>query len=175
MRGHINIALCVLALSEAPAQDSPLIIHGSIKEHLTDTRPSNLIVQARDLEDPANIVSADVSDRAKYVLVLNRISKYSISYQSPGFVARHITIDMHGPSATEWSNGFDIEIDLTLLRPVSDEHYDILDEPMARCAFDSSAREFRWDLEYSEALRKKILPLFEDYKRRSNMYMKKGR
>jgi hypothetical protein len=40
---------------------------------------------------------------------------------------------------------------------------------------DSSTRYFTWDLEYSEALRKKILPLFEDYKRRSNMYMKKGR
>ncbi len=163
LRAALLLLLLVPAL--ARAQDSTLYLYGKVRDFITGGPAWPFAVVAVDAHDTTYAVRARTNAQGRYELLLHAGRQYVVVYHADRQLPKYVLIDARGPSATQWKDGFAMQVDMMLVPPVEGVDASVLKEPVGRCAFDRATGGFGWDKAYAEAMKPRLARLNGDLER----------
>ncbi len=154
--------VCVAGLfSSVCAQDSTLYVYGTVKDHGSGAPLERFLVNAINMRDTADRVLARTNAKGRYELVLHGDKEYAVVYSAVGMLTKHVLMDLRGPDAAQWKDGFGMNVNMTLFAPVEGVDFSVLREPVGKCRFNRELAVFDWDVAYNEAVRLRIAELMK--------------
>ena len=167
---HLSAAFCLLSFllsgrHVATAQDTLIVVYGTVKDLTTNEPLPGAQVEALDMKWGRRFLATMLSN-GRYELDLFQEADLMIEYSAPGHVPKRVRVDMHGPTAEDWSGGYGMNVDVRLFREVEGLDLSMGGEPFGICRYDSVSDLFAWDLPYTEGMRERMKSLVADYERR---------
>lgn len=95
----------------------------------------------------------------KFIFSLDMDHDYKITFNGPGYISKTILVDTRNISAGLKADGYGFVLDSRLFKPEPGKNYDLLNEPVAKAKFLSSANALVFDLDYSQEMASKITAL----------------
>jgi hypothetical protein len=167
MRALLVLVLLVGRSTTACAQDSTLYVYGSVKDHGTGAPLERFLVTAINMRDTADRVMARTNAKGRYELVLHGDKEHVLVYSAVGMLTKYVLLDLRGPDAAQWKDGFGMNINMTLFAPVEGVDFSVLREPVGKCRFDRELAAFGWDGPYAESVRLRLAELMKEVEDRT--------
>ena len=104
--------------------------------------------------------------RGRYEVALTEQKTYLVRYSAPGKVAKSVQLELQGSSAEDWTYGFGMNIDITLLDSLPDVDYSVLSEPFGITRFNAATGYYEWDVEYTRSMSDRQKALINAYRER---------
>jgi len=149
------------------AQGSTLYVYGTVKDHGSGAPFERFMVSAINMRDTADRVLARTNAKGRYELVLHGDKEYALVYSAVGMLTKHALLDLRGPDATQWKDGFGMNINMALFAPVEGVDFSVLREPIGKCRFNRELATFEWDVAYNEAMRLRVAEMMKEVERRT--------
>lgn len=161
----LPVLFAMAASNPASAQDTLIVVFGTVKD-LTSNEPlTDFHVEAMDLKWGRRVL-AIVYPAGRYELDLMQEGDFIIEYSAPGHVPKRVRVDMRGPTVEEWLGGYGMNVDVRLFREVDGLDLTLGSEPFGICRYDSVADIFSWDLAYIESMRERMKGALAEYEKR---------
>jgi|694.fasta_scaffold35181_3 hypothetical protein len=167
MRALMGLSIVAGQISGASAQDSTLYIYGSIKGYGTGKPLEAILVQAIDRRDTSVRILARTNAQGRYELLLHAGRDNAVVFQAVGYITKHVLIDLQGPTASQWKDGFAMQIDMMLFQPMDGVDMSVLKEPVGKCRFNPRTGLFEWDRSYADSLKPRMKALTDAVDERS--------
>lgn len=146
------------------AQNPSVLVYGTVRDFSTRDSIPFPIVYIQDASDDAVPTPVVTNARGRYEIELNEEKAHWIIYTALGKVAKFVEIDTRGPTPVEWEGGYAMNIDMVLMDSLPDVDYSILQTPFGRSYWNKRTATFDWDVEYTAAMRKRVVDLMDAYK-----------
>ncbi len=162
MRFAALITVCWLWTVKCAGQDSLLYVYGTVRTYENNDSipfPTVRVQEKVGLDAPSSVRT---NARGRYELNLNRDGVFWILFDAPGKVGKRLEIDTHG-ARQERIGGYGMNADVTLFDSIPGLDFSYLSEPMGRACFIGTRDEFNWDLEYTQAVKERIVKLMREY------------
>ncbi len=139
------------------AQFEPVEIFGKVTDQDSQQIISEGQVIAIDRYDTSFQISAALDTAGKYSMIVPYDHSFSIEFSSPGFVARHVLVDLNGVAMANRRAGFGMVIDAVLFKELPGVDYSLFkEEPTGICLYDKELKTFVWDMSYIVSTKKLV-------------------
>lgn len=118
-------------------------------------------VVARDTNDLSTQIVATVQKKAGYELSLPLGRVYRLDFDAPGFVQKHVIIDLLSPTVPTGDGGYGMRIDPWMFPRIDGLDYTLCLNPIAIGRYSSGPDQVLMDMQYTESIRPAMLRLAE--------------
>jgi len=141
------------------ANDSDLLIYGTVKDYNTRVQLSDYYIDVYVGEDKIGSFEAD--SLGKYEIYLPLDFKYAIRYSQSGYVSKLIEINAEDIPFSNRRAGFSIgPLDATLFNHTPGIDFSLLDKPVGKFKYTDEDGAFKWDVDYGKSMADKIDDIF---------------
>lgn len=134
------------------AQDHPFYVYGESWDLDTKQILINYSITATDQDDTTNVLRGRVDGKGRYDLELPFDRTYKVEFQAPGYVTKHVLIDLNGVAADKRNGDLGMNIQVALFRPIENIDYSLIgSQPYGICRINKKGRSIEWDEEYTKS------------------------
>ena len=109
-------------------------------------------LQAFDTAGTSSTVNGTCSDEGKCKIDLPLDHVYRLELAGTGHVAKHMILDLNGPTLKDRKWGYRMRITVKLMPRIKNVDYSICERPLGLSHFDHKDNQFVWDERYSAEL-----------------------
>ena len=147
------------------AQFEPVEIFGIV----TDQDSKEIIHQgtviATDRHDASHTITVELDSTGSYSLELPYDRSFRIEFTSPGYVARHVLVDLNNIPIGSRRAGFGMVIDAVLFKELHGIDYSLFEEePTGICLYDKELKTLVWDMSYIVSTKKMVQSTLEEHR-----------
>jgi hypothetical protein len=154
-RLRISLVIFFLALGFASmAQDPVLSVFGGMKDDSTKKKLDNCQLMIFKDGNQFDIVNAGGS--GKYTTELPLGFTYDFKFTQTGYIQKIIRVDTRNIPPEETAGGFELQLDVNLLRMIPGYNLDLNKEPIGKAAFDPELGDVAFDIPYTKIKQKAI-------------------
>ncbi len=147
---YVLLLMLPLFSSQVYGQGHPFYVYGEIWDMDSSVPLPGATVKAIDLADTTQVIQALIDDKGRYELALPFDRSFRVEYGAPGYIGRHVVLELHGVEERRRKGDHGIDIQAPLIRPMDAVDYSIFNErPYAICRVDHKGKTFRWDEAYT--------------------------
>lgn len=154
-------SVCGRMTAQSAAADYEIVVQGQVLDETTGDPIKGAVVIVRRDGHSENMVV--VKADGQYTVLLERGTRYEITYSATGMVAKRVEVNTHGAPAHLDVPRLSMNVDINLFPPVNGLSAVLFEKPMGRASFSSKARNMRWDDEYGKAMRESIRVFMTKY------------
>lgn len=162
LRSLLMLALVLLGL-RMQAQHDVMRFRGSAVSWEKDSALRELTITAVDTADATRVFRCTGGDACRLKLPLDR--GYRVEYSAPGYVPKHVLLNLAGPSIKQRKWGYDLRLRLVLMPRVKDVDYTVCERPMGLLQFEPGPNQFTWDERYLVDLEAYLETMHNAYER----------
>ena len=162
LRSLLMLAVALLGL-KMQAQHDVMRFRGSAVSWEKDSTLRELTVTAVDTADATRVFRCTGGDACRLKLPLDR--GYRVEYSAPGYVPKHVLLNLAGPSIKQRKWGYDLRLRLVLMPRVKDVDYAVCERPMGLLQFEPGPNQFTWDERYLVDLESYLETMHNAYER----------
>ncbi len=156
--------LCV-TFSAAHAQIEPVEIFGIVTDQDTKEIIHQGTVIATDRHEASHMITVELDSTGSYSLELPYDRSFRIEFTSPGYVPRHVLVDLNNIPIDSRRAGFGMEIDAVLFKELPGIDYSIFEEePTGICLYDKELKTLVWDMSYIVSTKKLVQGTLEEHR-----------
>lgn len=149
------VVLCASVHGQVTAQGTganyDIVVQGQVLDETTGDPIKGAVVVVRKDGHADNMVV--VKKDGTYSLDLERGGRYEITYSATGMVAKRVEVSTQNAPARLDVPRLSMEVDINLFPTLTGLSASLFDKPMGKAAYNSKARNMRWDEEYGKAMR----------------------
>lgn len=150
------VGLCALHLSMCAACAQDLRIYGAVREHEANMPLPGALVRVSVGDRPLVTMQCDSSGRYEVLLDVGRT--YAITYEASGRVSKNVRIDLTRTPKDD--GGYGMNVDVRLFEPMPGVDVAFLQEPIGLAAYDSTAQNVVWDMDYTAPRMQRLNALY---------------
>ena len=162
LRSLLMLAV-VLTGMRMQAQHDVMRFRGSAVSWEKDSTLRELTITAVDTADATRVFHCTGGDACRLKLPLDR--GYRVEYSAPGYVPKHVLLNLAGPSIKQRKWGYDLRLRLVLMPRVKDVDYAVCERPMGLLQFEPGPNQFTWDERYLVDLESYLETMHNAYER----------
>lgn len=162
---YVVLVIFATGAARLHAQFEPVEILGTITDQDSRSIIDEGTVVATDRHDTTLRVTADLDTAGTYSMILPYDRSYRIEFTSPGYVARHVLVDLNGVAMANRRAGFGMVIDAILFKELPGVDYSVFnEEPTGICLYDKQQKTFIWDMSYIVSTKKLVQGTLEEHR-----------
>ena len=162
LRSLLMLAVVLLG-TRTQAQHDVMRFRGSAVSWEKDSALRELTITAVDTADATRVFRCSGGDACRLKLPLDR--GYRVEYSAPGYVPKHVLLNLAGPSIKQRKWGYDLRLRLVLMPRVKDVDYTVCERPMGLLQFEPGPNQFTWDERYLVDLEAYLETMHNAYER----------
>jgi len=159
-------ACLLLWAAGACAQDTLIVVYGTVRDHVTREPVPQALVVAFDERDAGHRITKLTNALGRYQVDITEERVYRLAYTAQGYYPKSVVIAATGPSPEEWEGGYGMNIDIVLLPEVEGLDMSFGGEPFGMARFDRESGNFQWDLAYTEGMKERVAGQMKEYRSR---------
>src|SRR5687768_3071637 len=159
---YFLIALLLPVATCLVAQDHPYYVYGEIWDMDTKHILVNASVKAVNMGDTNIVLKGRIDDKGRYDLDLPFDHVYRVEFSAPGYVSKHVMMDLNGLDPKRRSGDLGMNIQAALFKPLENIDYSLItNKPYGMCRLNAKGRSFEWDDEYTQANTLAVQPILD--------------
>ncbi|MDQ3100061.1 MAG: hypothetical protein M3R08_01630 [Bacteroidota bacterium] len=134
------------------AQDHPFYVYGEIWDLDTKQILINCTVLAVNVDDTTTVLKGRIDGKGRYELELPFDQSYKVQFIAPGYVTKHVLMDLNGVTVDRRNGDLGMNIQAALFKPLENIDYTLItSKPYGICRLNKKGKSFEWDEEYTTA------------------------
>jgi tetratricopeptide (TPR) repeat protein len=141
-----------------------IYVHGKVRDHFSSDEIINPVIEVDIYINGywKSYIKVNLLSTEEYQLYLAFNFKYRINYLNENYISKHIIIDARNiPEFIFTQGGYDMNVDMSLFEDFDGFDKSILKRPLGKAAFDRSDSLMKWDREYTDNMREKMIESLE--------------
>ncbi len=148
----------------ATAQEHPYYVYGEVWDMDTKHILVNASIKAVNESDTNIVLKGRIDGKGRYDLELPFDHVYRVEFSAPGYVTKHILMDLNGLEPKRRNGDLGMNVQAALFKPFENIDYSpISSKPYAVCRLNAKGRDFEWDDEYSFLNSQEVKPILEEH------------
>lgn len=156
----LSCSLLIAALAHAVQ----LRVHGSVTDLLERTPLAD--VEVRVYKDGVKQQVLRTGNSGAYEVMLDNNASYVIRFMQAGRVTKCFAVHTHGGAWADDKRVMDLEVEMTLFRPVEGVDLSWFDLPMGMARFQPMTGHVSWNADYERRIRGEAERLMAEVKQR---------
>ena len=137
-----------------------ILLHGSVTDHYSAAPLKSALVHVEG--GGVNLDMITKKD-GSYEVRLEKGWRYAIVFSRAGYVSKSVVIDASGVPAFPDVPLYDMDLQMTLFRPLPDFDLSFFEDPIAEATYRHSVRTVNWDNPFSEEKARRVGILMREY------------
>ena len=137
-----------------------ILLHGSVTDYYSAVPLKSALVHVEG--GGVNLDMITKKD-GSYEVRLEKGWRYAIVFSRAGYVSKSVVIDASGVPAFPDVPLYDMDLQMTLFRPLPDFDLSFFEDPIAEATYRHSVRTVNWDNPFSEEKARRVGILMREY------------
>lgn len=149
------------------AQEHPYYVYGEVWDMDTKHILVNASIRAVNAADTNIVLNGRIDGKGRYDLELPFDHVYQVEFSAPGYVTKHILMDLKGLDPKRRNGDLGMNVQAALFKPFENIDYSpISSKPYAVCRLNAKGKDFEWDDEYSFLNTQEVQPILDQHSER---------